>query len=249
MTHDIYHHAARLLTQSRSTVAITGAGISVDSGIPTFRGSDGIWQEFDPELFATFRAFQAHPGRSWQFFHKLYFTIRQATPNPAHTCLTTLQKMGFLQTVITQNIDGLHQQANLKSVIELHGSMTALVCMDCQTKLTTSDFILSADDLPPRCECGGILKPDFVLFGESLPTSAYFAATRAIQDCSLLVLIGTSGFVAPANTLPEIARKNGVAILELNLQRTFLSDRLNTFFIQGAAAKTLPILIQRMAQL
>jgi len=246
---DRYDHAAELIFNSSVTIALTGAGISVDSGIPPFRGNNGTWDTFDPDAFGEFKSFLSNPGRSWSFFYSMYQTIRHASPNAAHRYLSQMESMGLLRHVFTQNIDNLHQLSGTKSVIELHGNINSLRCLDCLDRLITENFEFVESDFPPRCICGGVLKPEIVLFGEPLPADAYFSAVQALQNCEVLLLIGTSGFVAPASSLPEIAHKNNAVLIEINIERTYFTDLYNPLFIQGQAGKVLGNVVDRLLAL
>ena len=202
------------LKNSHSAVAFTGAGVSVESGIAPFTGVGGLWNQYDPK-FIEINFFLSNPLRSWQEMKKIFFTdMDQAAPNPAHRTLAALESQGLVKGVITQNIDGLHQRAGSKNVAEFHGTIHTLSCLSCGRKYLLKDINL--DELPPTCLCGGILKPDFVFYGEGIPPHAYQQAAQLTQQTDLMLIIGTAGQVMPACSLPYAAKENGAKIVEIN---------------------------------
>lgn len=234
-----FEAAVELIRQSRYMVALTGAGISVDSGIPPFRGSDGLWTEFDPEIYASIDGFLSNPGRAWRFFLHLLEVMVDARPNAGHKALTHLEDIGILKTVITQNIDGLHEAAGQRRTIEIHGNLNSLICLECLRVYSSTGMIFDPGDLPPRCQCGGILKPDAVLFGEPIPHERYFAALEEIRSADVLVLAGTSGLVHPVNEFPEIAVRHGARLIEINTQKTPLTAICDTLHLEGSTSDIL----------
>jgi NAD-dependent deacetylase len=239
MNESLYQIALERLLQSHYLVALTGAGISTESGVPAFRGSDGLWSRFDPETYANIRNFHSNPKQSWDFFLHLYEILSDAQPNAAHIALAQLEKTGKLQCTITQNVDGLHQKAGQEKVIEIHGSFRVLICTVCARKINPKGMLFDSEDLPPICDCGGVLKPDAILFGESIPSDNYFAALRHIRASDTLLLIGTSGLVHPVNELPEMAVNHGARLIEINLVPTILTTTSDTLFLQGSAGTIL----------
>ncbi len=225
------------LKKSRKAVALTGAGISVESGIPAFRGSQGLWDRYDPMEFAHIEAFLANPKKVWKMLAELANMVDQARPNPAHLALAELEKMGYIKAVITQNIDALHQSAGSKEVIEFHGNGQRLVCLTCG-KLFPKEAV-SLENLPPRCDCQGILKPDVVFFGEPIPMVASQRAFQMAWDCDLMLVVGTSAVVAPASHLPMIAKQQGAVICEINLERTHLSETISDYVLEASAGQAL----------
>lgn len=221
---------AEQLRTAGTAVALTGAGVSTASGVPTFRGEDGIWNgEFDPASFRIGR-FETDPGGFWADridLHDAMFPDRVA-PNAAHDALARLEDGGVLDAVITQNTDGLHAAAGTDRVIELHGSSERVVCRDCGRRTDAGPVRNRVRDgeRPPRCEaCGGVLKPDVVLFGEQLPREALVDARRLAADSDVFLAVGSSLTVEPAASLPRTAAGSGATLVVVNLDRTAVSDR------------------------
>jgi NAD-dependent deacetylase len=174
--------------------------------------------------------------------------VLKAKPNPAHTGLAELERMGRLETVITQNVDGLHQAAGSLNVIELHGSNSSLSCLSC--KATMAAEFLSIEDLPPVCpDCGSIMKPDVVFFGEPLPWEAYSRATEAARACDLIMVIGTSAVVYPAAEIPVTAKDSGAKLLEINVESTVLTEQLSDYLIEGPSGQVLPLVVEKLKSL
>lgn len=226
--------AAEIICQSKLSLALTGAGISVESGIPDFRSRGGLWERFDPMEYGTISAFQANPEKVWTMFQEMEKIIRRARPNPAHKALGRLQHMGLLHTIITQNIDNLHQEEGATSVIEYHGNSKTLSCISCDRQYRLEKL---GEEIPPRCTCGQILKPDVVLFGEAIPPRALRESHELASSCEALLVIGTSAQVAPANTIPLIAKKAGASIIEINVEPTLLTSSVTDIFFQGRAGE------------
>lgn len=200
-------------------VALTGAGISVASGIPPFRGRDGLWARYDPEEFAHIQAFRRNPAKVWGMVAELVELLERAEPNPAHRALARLEERGYLRPVITQNIDGLHQAAGSRDVIELHGNFRRAACLDCGARHPMAQVagrVRLAGAGGYRCHCGGWLKPDIVFFGEPLPEQAFLRAWVEVQKAPWLLVVGTSAEVEPAARLPVAARRAGARIVEIN---------------------------------
>ncbi|MBN1297410.1 NAD-dependent deacylase [bacterium] len=231
----VFDHAIQLIRDSRHMIAVTGAGISVDSGIPAFRGDTGLWNTYDPSVYASIEGFRENPRRSWEFFLELYDQLIDARPNAAHTILAEWEQKGLLQGIITQNIDDLHQQAGSHHVIEVHGSLRNLICTTCGQIIHSRGMIFDSVDLPPMCRCGGILKPEAVLFGESIPSTWYFACLEAIRKADTILFIGTSGIVHPVNEFPEIALRHGCRLIEINPDATVLTRLYDMIHLQGFA--------------
>ncbi|MBO9339134.1 MAG: NAD-dependent deacylase [Chloroflexus sp.] len=233
-------HAAQHVT------VLTGAGISAESGIPTFRDAQtGLWSQFDPEELASPAGFARNPGLVWRWYAERRIKACAAQPNPAHYALVDLAKMVPKLTLITQNIDGLHQRAGSQDVIELHGSLHRARCMADGTVHTTWDY----DEELPQCpDCGALLRPGVVWFGEYLPAAALEAAYAATLDCDVFLSIGTSGIVEPAASLPRIALSRGATVLILNLEQT-TAARPPLFTINGRAGEVLPHLVETMRRL
>lgn len=220
-------------------VAFTGAGISVESGIPAFRGSQGLWKKYDPEEYAYIEAFLNHPERVWQMLREVYSLLLKAEPNSAHLVLSDLEKMGILKAVITQNIDNLHQRAGSKKVIELHGTGEKLICLKCYREIPFTEKLLEILPFPKCKSCNFPLKPKVVFFGEPLPQEALSEAFYLAQNCRVLIIIGTSGMVIPAAHIPYRAKKSGATIIEINLKETPYTSSISDFFLKGRAGEIL----------
>jgi len=241
VNNDIISEVAERLLEAQPASALTGAGISVESGIPPFRGREGLWSRYDPEEYATIEAFNRDPAKVWQMLKEMMELLIRAKPNPAHLALAELERLGLLSSVITQNIDGLHQRAGSKKVIELHGSGDRLICTECRKVFPISPDLLLT--LPPRCPCGGILRPDVVFFGEPLPEEAFSAALAEASSSRLFFVIGTSAVVYPAASLPLIAKREGAVIVEINQEQTVLAAGISHYFLEGSAGVVLPKLL------
>lgn len=224
---------------------LTGAGISAESDIPTFRGTDGLWRGMDPSELFTPQALYADPALVWQMYDELRTRIACATPNAGHRALAALSAQCSV-TLATQNIDGLHQRAGSNPVLELHGSLWRVRCDACSQTEENADVPLHA--LPPSCSgCGGLLRPDIVLFSEPLPLDAFAQAMRAAEECDLMLVIGTSGVVYPAAGLPRVARAHGAVVVEVNPQETALTPQVD-FSLHGAAAEVLPEIVTTLTK-
>jgi len=233
--------AAELIKNSKRTVAFTGAGISVESGIPPFRGKGGLWNKFNPE-FLDIKYFMSNPEKSWELIKEIFYDFfGKAQPNAAHTALAEMEKMGLLQSVITQNIDNLHQQAGNTEVYEFHGNSRNLVCLGCSKLFSVSEIDLT--HLPPRCnECGGLLKPDFVFFGEPIPEPANSKSFDEAFNADVFLVIGTTGEIMPASMIPFQAHKNGKKIIEVNIKPSNYTD-IADVFLQGRATDVMQQLL------
>ncbi len=238
---------ARLLAASQRVVALTGAGISVESGIPAFRGAQGLWDKYDPIQFASLQAFEADPGLVWGMLLEMDELVRQALPNPAHEALARLEALGRLQSVVTQNIDGLHQAAGNQNVIEFHGSGRRLRCHACGRLVSRLE--LDLDKLPPRCGCGGVVRPDVVLFGEEISERAALTAFALCQGCQVMLVVGTSALVAPASHLPLLAKAHGAQVVEINPEPTPLTGGVSDYSLRAGASQALPSLVEQVARL
>jgi len=234
------------IRDSGRITAFTGAGMSVESGIAPFRGEDGLWNKFDPQEVASASAFVEKPERCWKLFKLQIEESLESDPHEGHFSLVELEDHG-LNSVITQNVDGLHQRAGSKDVLELHGSLERLVCQSCQSSFKTEEFL---DDIKegciPRCDCDEILKPDVVLFGEALPCEILQRAWKEAENCDLLFSMGTSSVVQPAASIPAAAKKSEAKIVEINLERTPLTDDVSDYFLKGKIGEKLPEIIDRL---
>ena len=205
-------------------MAFTGAGISVESGIPPFRGENGLWNKYDPETF-DIGYFYSHTKESWEIIREIFYDLfGKIVPNAAHYALAELESKGLLSSVITQNVDNLHYDAGSKIVHEFHGSLKRLVCLGCKARYGI--FEIDLTHLPPQCnKCGGVLKPDVIFFGEAIPEPARTNSFDETRKADCFILIGTTGSVAPANMIPSAARANGAKIIEIN---PFVSEYTHT---------------------
>ncbi|MBN1591714.1 MAG: NAD-dependent deacylase [Candidatus Coatesbacteria bacterium] len=231
--------AAELLQKAKYAIALTGAGISVESGIPAFRGKGGLWESYPVEEYATIDAFIANPRKVWNFFRDLYDTLGSAEPNPAHFALAKLESRGILKSVVTQNIDGLHQKAGSREVIEFHGNASSLRCLNCEMVIPFEECEAMSAEIPV-CSCGGLLKPEIVLYGESIPVDSLMDAQDEALLCDLMLVIGTSAQVVPASMLPLIARQRHATIIEMNLGQTWLTEHYADISVFGSVGSTLP---------
>lgn len=226
------------LGKAQKIVFVTGAGISQESGIPTFRGKDGLWRKYDAMKLATIDAFYEDPRLVWEWYEERRKNITASKPNAGHLAIADLGKRRPVH-VLTQNIDGLHQRAGSSSVYELHGSIITVKCTSCGFRETrTSPY----PELPPACRCGNLLRPDVVWFGESLPQDVWHAAIQHASSCDVMVVVGTSLAVSPANLLPVYAKQNGALLIEVNPEETPMSPSMD-LSIRSSAAKTLPLLV------
>lgn len=237
---DLIEQAAADIKAADVAVALTGAGVSTESGIPDFRSRDGLWSRYDINEYGHIDAFHRNPGRVWRMLREM-LSLLDAEPNPAHRALAALEEMGYLDAVVTQNVDNLHQEAGSRTVVEFHGNFTRVVCLKCGSRYRASDIVLDA--LPPRCECGGVLKPDGVFFGEQIPPEAYRRAMALAQACDVLLVVGTSATVSPANQLPYLVKARHGTVIEVNTEPTELTDTLSDYLIRGKAGEVLPRIV------
>lgn len=246
MTHtDIYEKAADIIANARRCVAFTGAGISVESGIPPFRGENGLWNKYDPASF-DIRYFHRHTKESWQVIREIFYDLfGKVRPNRAHTFLAQLEADGMVKSVITQNVDNLHYDAGSTVVHEFHGSLKRLMCLSCASRFPLSE--ISLDRLPPACpDCGGVLKPDVIFFGEAIPEPAGSLSFEETRQADCFILIGTTGTVAPANLIPSAAKSNGAAIIEINPVPSEYTSRVTDVFLQDGATKAMTRLMEQI---
>ena len=222
----------------RKIIFVTGAGISQESGIPTFRGKDGLWKNHDAMKLATIDAFYNNPKLVWEWYNERRMNIFQAQPNPGHRAIAELEKYADV-VILTQNIDGLHQKSGSSKVLELHGSIVKIKCSVCDYK---EEVLTEISNLPPLCKCGNILRPDVVWFGESLPQDVWQNAMNFASKCDLMIIAGTSLVVSPANTLPIYAKQNNATLIEINPENTSMSREMN-LVIRNTSAESLPELV------
>lgn len=229
-----------LLREARAVVVLTGAGISAESGVPTFRGPGGLWRNFKPEDLATPDAFERDPQLVWEWYDWRRGLVAAARPNLGHYALVTLEKRAPEFTLITQNVDGLHALAGSRRALEVHGSLWRTRCVDCRE--IRDDRRVPLPALPPRCSCEGLLRPDVVWFGEALPLDVLREARRAIEACDLMLVVGTSGLVQPAASFGDSALARGVPMIEINPDPTPLSAGC-AHALRGPAGDILPKLL------
>jgi NAD-dependent deacetylase len=216
---------------------LTGAGISAESGIATFRGQNGLWSKYRPEDLANEQAFCANPDYVWRWYQSRRETVASAQPNPGHLALVRIEAVANRFTLVTQNVDGLHQAAGSKNVIELHGNIRINRCMQCGSESSMDEATYQGK--VPLCPCGGILRPGVVWFGENLPETAIIRSIQAAQECDLFMTVGTSALVYPAASLPEMALRRNIPVVEINPEETPFS-RFATFSIRSNAGGILP---------
>jgi len=244
MEENLIKKTAQAICRSKKVVALTGAGISVESGIPDFRGPSGLWEKFDPMEYATIDAFVADPQKVWAMLKEMGSLVERAEPNPAHIALAQLERMGLLSSIVTQNIDNLHQAAGSQRVIEFHGNSSKLLCMGCGRLYDRNEIVL--ESLPPHCSCSGVLKPNVVFFGEAIPWKAHLEAKEEAGSCELMLVVGTSAVVAPACDLPLIAKRAGATIVEVNLEETQLTQYISHWILKGSASTLLQSLVNEI---
>jgi NAD-dependent deacetylase len=238
MTNDI-QKAVEILKDSRSLFVLTGAGISAESGIPTFRGKDGLWKNYSATDLATPEAFDRDPGLVWEWYHWRQSIILNARPNPAHLALVELEKKFSDFLLLTQNVDNLHRRAGSGKILELHGNIFRARCCGCGRK-TDHSIRNGVISLPSCPDCGGLLRPDIVWFGEPIPHEIWEESVSFLsRSADAALIVGTSSVVWPAAFIPEIARKNKVRTIEINLEPTPVSDSVNVA-LYGKAGEILP---------
>jgi len=235
---------ARRISAARSIVAFTGAGVSAESGVPTFRGTDGIWSKLKPEELASMNAFLKNPGMVWEWYAHRKKIMSGITPNPGHNALVRMENLAPSFALITQNIDNLHRRAGSRRIYELHGNIERNYCMKCGAAYG-SEFTVAENRLPLCPSCGGLVRPDVVWFGEMLPEDEWNASVRAAEGADLFMSIGTSAAVYPAASLPLIARRSGAYIVEINPEPTPLTPQADEF-LQGPSGVILPLLADAM---
>ena len=240
--------AAERLAGADKIAVFTGAGVSTESGIPTFRGKGGLWRSYDPMELATIGAFERNPRLVWEWYEDRRANIRSAEPNAGHRAIAALEETHEV-SVITQNIDGLHQRAGSTEVIELHGSIVRTRCSSCGAPDDADDGSRAHPALPPPCAagCGGIMRPDVVWFGEALPAGALERAVERARACDAMIVAGTSLAVSPANMLPGEARACGAVIVDVNPERGHMSHVMDAE-VRGRAADSLPRLAAFLAR-
>ncbi len=243
-----YEQAAKIIIAAKRCVAFTGAGISVESGIPPFRGENGLWNKYDPSTFEI-QYFKENTAHSWAVIRDIFYDLfGQVLPNVAHYALAEMEARGLLQAVVTQNVDNLHSDAGSKIVYEFHGSLKKVICLACGNRFPVDEVDMNS--LPPACDrCHGVLKPDVVFFGESIPE---FAATRSFEEAEktdCMILIGTTGTVAPANMIPSRAKSSDARIIEINPVPSEYTAGVTDIFLQDNATAAMEKLMEEIDKL
>lgn len=241
--------AADIIRGSQRAVVLTGAGISTPSGIPDFRSPDsGLWEHFDPFEVASLTSFRHNPANFYNWMRGLARLILDAQPNPAHFSLAKLQQLGYVQTIITQNIDNLHQRAGSQNVLEVHGSMQTMTCTGCYQTVQARDYVEAYFEkaVIPHCpKCGAVLKPDLVLMGEQLPAKTWLQAVQASKTCDLMIVAGSSLEVLPVAGLPMRALESGARLILINYSHTYLDVRADVVFHDDVAS-ILPLIVEQV---
>lgn len=235
---NLVEHAAKLISRAMYPVALTGAGVSTESGIPDFRSRDGLWSRFDPMEYGTIGAFRRDPVKVWSMLAEL-LSLVDTQPNSGHKDMARLEQQGLLKAVITQNIDTLHQKAGSREVVEFHGSMAAFSCLSCRASFPLAAVLRMK--LPPRCRCGAVLKPDVVFFDEAIPPEALRRTEQLISRADLLIVAGTSCQVVPASSIPFLVKQRGGWIIEINLEPALAG--LADVTLQGSFSKVMNQLV------
>ncbi len=238
--------ARQLVKKAKKVTALTGAGISVDSGIPDFRSEGGVWERYDSQEYATYESFLKNPEKFWTMGQELAQVLLKAEPNEAHLQLADLEKQGKLQAVITLNIDNLHQVAGSARVVELRGNYLRAYCMNCGTEYIGEEIHrrVAAGQIPPKCgKCEGVLKSEAVLFGEPMPEDPMAEAVQLCRETDLMLVVGTSLTIYPAAFLPQLAKNSGAKIILVSLEgtdRTGVAD----IVLRGRATELVPRITQ-----
>jgi NAD-dependent deacetylase len=230
----LYNKAVELIEKSEYLVVFTGAGISIESGIPTFRGENGLWEKYDMN-YLTLDYFYNSPAASWVFNKKIFYeTFEGKKPNIAHLALSQLENYGIVKSIITQNIDNMHTLAGSKNVIEFHGNARLAVCTKCDKKYDIDENLIN--NMPPKCEaCNEVLKPDFIFFGESLDERIYNQAFDEAEKSDVVLVIGTTGIIRPASNVPIYAKETGAKIIEINTEASEYTNDITDIFINEKA--------------
>jgi len=236
-----FNELKEIIAGSKRITVLTGAGISAESGVPTFRGSGGIWRNYQVTDVATPQAFARDPELVWEFYNWRRDLISKVTVNPGHKALVTLEKHVNDFTLITQNVDGLHKEAGSERLLEIHGNLWEVKCMKCS--LVTMDRSKNMGTLPKCSQCGGLLRPNVVWFGESLDPDIIHKAIEASQNCECMLIVGTSGVVQPAASLAYHAKAEGAVVAEINIEQTPQSGHMD-FVLTSPAGKILPMLVE-----
>jgi NAD-dependent deacetylase len=234
--------AAEIMKASEFCIAFCGAGISIESGIPTFRGEGGIWNQYDPECLEIGNYFR-NPIESWKVIREIFYdSFGKAVPNSAHFALADLEEMKLLHGVITQNIDNLHHEAGSKMVYEFHGNSRTLVCTDCGEVYDKTEINLN-DRIPLCNKCNSLLKPNFIFFGEGIPEPAGLKSFELAEKCDVILVIGTTGEVMPACNIPYVAKRKGAIVIEINPGKSAYTEQITDIYLPGKAGEILPQIV------
>ena len=236
MSLDDYKKLIATLKEAERLVFFTGAGVSAESGIPTFRGKEGLWNKFKPEELANFDAFMRNPELVWEWYNYRRKTVHEAKPNPAHLTIAEMQNHFKEVTVVTQNVDNLHRRAGSKKIFELHGNIERNFCISCKKN---QDEDLDFSQGVPKCDCGGLIRPGVVWFGEFLPEDQFRGGELAAMKADVFFVVGTSAVVYPAAGLVYTAKASGATIVEINIEETEISSSVNYLYF-GKAGEILP---------
>lgn len=235
------------LKEAKSILFFSGAGISAESGISTFRDENGLWKKFRPEELANFDAFYANPDLVWEWYQYRRKIVTDAGPNPGHIAIAEFEKYFDKVTVVTQNIDNLHRRAGSNHIYELHGNIERNYCIECRTFYDTPE--VKSSEKTPRCEkCGGLIRPDVVWFGENLPQGVFAAAEKEAEACDICFVVGTSALVYPAAYIPITAKNGKAFVVEINIKTTEISGAVD-YAIQGKSGEILPLILDEVKKI
>ncbi|MFC2139855.1 NAD-dependent deacetylase [Bacteroidota bacterium] len=232
------------LNAAKNILFFSGAGISAESGIPTFRGEKGLWKKFKPEELANFNAFISNPDLVWEWYQYRRNIVNESQPNPGHYAIVEFEKYYDTVTIVTQNVDNLHGRAGSKTIYELHGNIERNFCIECKT-FYDSPEIKSAEKTPHCEKCDGLIRPDVVWFGEALPHGVFSAAEKAAENCDICFVVGTSALVYPAAYIPITAKSSGALLVEINIQSTEITNAVD-FSLLGKSGEILPKLLDEI---
>ncbi len=234
----LLREAADLIKKSDFNIAFTGAGISVESGIPPFRGEHGLWNKYDPQVL-DLDYYYRHEAKCWFVIREIFYDFfAESKPNPAHLVLAEMEQKGLLNSVVTQNIDNLHYEAGSKVVHEFHGNSKKLKCLECGEIYEAAE--INFKKLPPRCNSDRtILKPDFIFFGEGIPVDAYRNSFADAEKAKVCIIVGSTGEVTPASYVPQTAKRNGAIVIEINPEKSAFTNNITDIFLQGKAGEVL----------
>lgn len=229
--------AVDLISESNYTFAFTGAGISVESGIPPFRGENGLWSKYDPNVL-DINNFFLNPIDAWKAIKEIFYDFfGEARPNPAHFAMAEMESKGKLNSIITQNIDNLHTIAGSSEVYEFHGNSRMLVCPGCGKNYVAKERVV--EEIPLCDHCHNVLKPDFIFFGEGIPENAYRKSIEAADKADVVIIVGSTGEVYPAANIPQLAKQNGAKIIEINPEKSLFTNSITDVFLQGKASEVM----------